>query len=321
MWQNWAGDQACTPASRRVPTSVDEVGAVVRASAERGNVVRVVGAGHSFGDNCLTDGTLVSLDGLKGLQHVDRETGLVRVAAGTRLFELNEALDTHGLALANLGDINVQSVAGATSTGTHGTGAGLGNIATLVESLELVTADGSVRELSGEELRAARISVGALGVITAYTLRTVPSFRLEEQRGLSPLPALLAELDEQIERNDHFEFFVFPHASKALTKTLNRTNAPATAKGRLRAWSEETLIETYALNLLSRTGRRFPRNIPRLNRLVTALAGSSTKVGRSFDVFSSPRVVRFTESEWAFPRAACQASGCVEGNSRVGRAA
>ncbi|TCJ28358.1 D-arabinono-1,4-lactone oxidase [Nocardioides jejuensis] len=305
MWHNWTGDQTCAPAHRAAPTSVDEVGTVVRAAADRGDIIRVVGGGHSFGDNVLTDGTLLSLDGLKGIQHVDRDTGLVRVAAGTRLFELNAALDAHGLALANLGDINVQSVAGAISTGTHGTGALLGNLATFVESLELVTADGSVRELSGEELRAARVSVGALGVITAYTLRTVPSFRLEEHRGLTPLPALLADLDERVDGNDHFEFFIFPHASRALTKDLNRTDAPAAARGRARAWFDEVLVENHVLDLISRTGRRFPRHIPRLNRFVTSVAGGSTKVGRSQDVFSSPRRVRFTETEWAFPREAC----------------
>ena len=306
MWHNWTGDQTCAPAHRAAPTSVDEVGAVVRASAERGDEVRVVGAGHSFGDNCLTDGTLISLDGLTGLQHVDRETGSVRVAAGTRLFDVNAALDQHGLALANLGDINVQSAAGAISTGTHGTGARLGNLATLVESLELVTADGSVRELSGDDLRAARVSVGALGVVTAYTLRTVPAFRLEERRGLTPLPALLAELDDRVDRNDHFEFFIFPHASAALTKDLNRTDAPAESQGQVRAWIDEWLLENYALDVISRVGRRFPRQIPRLNRFVTSVAsGESTKVGHSFDVFSSPRMVRFTESEWAFPREAC----------------
>ena len=185
MWRNWTGDQTCTPAHRANPRTVQEVSSAVIAAAERGQVVRVVGGGHAFGDNVTTTGTLISLDGLTGLHAVDRERGLVRVAAGTRLVELNALLDEHGLALPNLGDINVQSVAGAISTATHGTGARFGNLATLVESMEIVAADGSVIELRDNDLRAGRVSVGALGVVTAYTLRTVTSFRWPPRRGRS----------------------------------------------------------------------------------------------------------------------------------------
>ena len=306
MWSNWTGDQSCTPAHRALPSSVAEVAAVVREAAEREHVVRVVGAGHAFGDNVATDGTLISLDRLSGIQVIDRSTGRVRVSAGTRLHQLNDLLDPHGLALANLGDINVQSVAGAISTATHGTGAALGNLATLVESAELVLADGTIVEVAGDDLRAARVSVGALGVVTAYTLRTVPSFRLHERRDRLPLQQVLAELDAYADGNDHFEFFAFPHAAHALTKELNRTDAPINASGKARAYVDEVIIENRVLDLVCRTGRRFPSAIPRLNRAVTTLAGSSERVDISHRVFSSPRLVRFTETEWAFPREACR---------------
>jgi len=305
MWKNWAGDQTCTPTHRAMPGTVDEVAATVSAAAARGEVVRVVGAGHAFGDNVVTDGTLISLDNLTGLHHVDRATGLVRVAAGTRLFEVNRLLDAHGLALANLGDINVQSAAGAISTATHGTGSKLGNLATLVESLELVTADGSVLELTGDDLRAGRVSVGALGVVTAYTLRTVPSFRLLEERGKLPLSEVLANLDAYADGNDHFEFFWFPHAHEVMSKVINRTDEPAHARSRVGAYVDEVLVENHALGLICRAGRRFPGRIPALNRVVTRLGSTSTRVGVSHHVFSSPRRVRFTETEWAFPREAC----------------
>jgi len=302
MWRNWTGDQSCAPARRSNPTTAAEVAAALVDAGSRGETVRVVGAGHSFGDNVVTDGTLMSLDALAGMQVLDAAEGRVRVAAGTRLFDLNRLLDEHGLAMANLGDINVQSAAGAISTGTHGTGAALGNLATFVESAEIVTADGSIRELSGDELRAARISVGALGVITAYTLRTVPAFKLHERRDRMPLTALLRDLDGHVHGNDHFEFFIFPHATEAITKGLNRTDEPAGVRSKARAYVEEVVLENYALDVLSRAGRRFPTQIPRLNRLVTSLASPSDKVNHSYDVFSSPRMVRFTESEWAFPR-------------------
>ncbi|GAB3866457.1 L-gulono-1,4-lactone dehydrogenase [Nocardioides maradonensis] len=304
-WSNWAGDQACTPAHRAEPSTVDEVATTVKAAAERGEVVRVVGAGHAFGDNVATDGTLISLDRLTGLHHVDSATGLVRVAAGTRLYDVNRLLDQHGLALANLGDINVQSTAGAISTATHGTGARFGNLATFVASLELVTADGSVVEVTGDDLRAARVSVGALGVVTAYTLRTVPAFRLRERRGRLPLAEILRDVDGYADSSDHVEFFVFPHSRTALTKALDRTDEPAHGRSRATAYVDEVLVENHVLGLVCKAGRRFPTRIPQLNRMVTGLASSSTRVGHSHQVFSSPRLVRFTETEWAFPRAAC----------------
>ncbi|WP_255246963.1 D-arabinono-1,4-lactone oxidase [Skermania pinensis] len=306
MWTNWAGDQTCFPAQFARPATVDEVSRLVTEAANRGRTVRVVGAGHSFGDNVLTDGTLISLDNLAGLHHVDPATGLVRIGAGTRLHELNRLLDAHGLAMPNLGDINVQSAAGAISTATHGTGRKLGNLATTVESIELVKADGSVVELStGDELRAARVGVGALGIITAYTLATVPSFRLREQRAKLPLTRVLAELDEHVDSNDHFEFFFFPYARDALTKSTNRTDEPANPPGRAAAYIDEILVENFVLDVLSRAGRRWPTQIPRLNRTMTALGSSGSRVDVSHEVFSSPRLVRLTESEWAVPRAAC----------------
>lgn len=302
MWHNWTGDQTCTPAHRAEPTSVDEVAAAVKAAVAREEVVRVVGGGHAFGDNVLTDGTLMSLDRLTGLLDVDAATGLVRVAAGTRLYAVNELLDAHGLALANLGDINVQSAAGAISTATHGTGAAFGNLATFVESLELVTAAGEVVEMSGDDLRAARVSVGALGVVTAYTLRTVPAFRLRERRDRMPLATVLRDFDALADGSDHFEFFAFPYADRAITKQLERTQDPAQPGSERRAYVDEVILENKVLDLICRTGRRFPSQIPRLNRLVTAVASPSEKVNVGHRVFSSPREVRFTETEWAFPR-------------------
>ncbi|OPX15187.1 D-arabinono-1,4-lactone oxidase [Gordonia sp. i37] len=307
MWTNYAGDQTCTPAKFARPATVDEVSRLVTEAANRGHTVRAVGAGHSFGGNVLTDGTLLSLDNLSGLHHADPTTGLVRIGAGTRLHELNRLLDAHGLAMPNLGDINVQSAAGAISTATHGTGRKLGNLATTVESIELVKADGSVVELStGDELRAARVSVGALGVITAYTLRTVPSFRLHERREKIPLTRALAELDELADSNDHFGFFAFPHARDVLAKSLNRSDEPANPPSRAAEYIRDIVVENHALDAVSKVGRRWPNQIPRLNRTLTAIALSSSRVDVSHQVFSSPRTAaRFTESEWAVPRAAC----------------
>jgi L-gulonolactone oxidase len=235
-WINWTGDERCAPAAVARPRSVAELAAAVRDAAAAGRTVRVAGAGHSFGDLVATDGVLLQLDALSGVLAVDRAAGWVRVGAGTRLHALNAALDGLGLALPNLGDIDRQSVAGAVSTATHGTGARLGNLATQVEELELVLADGTVLRCAPgtEELRAARVSLGALGVLATVTLRVVPAFRLRGEDRARPLAETLARLDEHVAGSDHIEFYVFPHSDRALTRTNTRTDAPAAPPGRRR---------------------------------------------------------------------------------------
>ena len=307
-WTNWAGDESCTPAVVERPGSVEELSAAVKRAAAADRTVRVVGAGHSFGDLVSTSGTLISLDGLAGLLDVDASTGLVQVAAGTRLHDLNPLLAQHGLALPNLGDIDRQSVAGAISTATHGTGRLLGNLATQVESLELVLADGSVLAVTDPEtLRAARVSIGALGVVSACTLRAVPAFRLRAENRKLPLAETLARLDELVDGNDHFEFFALPHTDLALTKANNRTDEPVHRPGRVRQYLAGPVVENRVVDALSRLGRAKPARIPRLNRLLGRLVSDSTRVEDSFRVFANQRDVRFTESEWALPRDACAA--------------
>jgi L-gulono-1,4-lactone dehydrogenase len=306
VWTNWAGDEACSPANFVRPTSCEEVVTAVGHARERGSTVRVAGAGHSFNDAVLTDGMLLSLERMNRVIEIDRAAGLVRVEAGITLRSLSDALDQHGLALPNLGDIDVQSVAGAASTGTHGTGARLQNLSAGIHSLELVLADGSRLEVSmddeADSCRAARVSVGALGVITALTLRTVPAFTLHSVHAPRPLGEVLEALDELADSNDHFEFYNFPHSDVALTRTNNRTDHSPRPRSNARAWFDDMMIENHMLGLVCRTGRRRPHLIPNLNRLAARLAGSSERFDRSFRIFSTERRVRFTEMEYALPR-------------------
>jgi L-gulono-1,4-lactone dehydrogenase len=269
--------------------------------------VRMAGAGHSFSDIALTDGRLVLLERMRCVLDVDRASGLVRVQAGITIHELNQRLAEHGLALENLGDIDVQSVAGAISTATHGTGARMGNIPSLVVALTLVLADGSLLQCSAEDdpevFRAARVGLGALGVVAEVTLRCVPAFTLHAVDAPAPLEQTLARFEQLATDNDHFEFFVFPHADTALTRTNNRTKRPARPRGRVQAYANDVLLTNHAFELFCRAGRRMPARIPQLNRLVTRLAGRSQRVDRSDLIFASPRLVRFTEMEYALPRA------------------
>ncbi len=305
-WRNWTGDQSCAPAVRERPRSIEQLQAALARAGERGIRVRAVGSGHSFSDIACSDGLQLSLDRLAEVLDVDTASGLVRVQGGITINALSRQLDERGLAMENLGDIDVQSIAGAISTGTHGTGAQLANISSQVVELKLVLADGSTLVCSAEHepevFRAARVGLGALGVIAEVTLRCVPAFTLCGVDAPAPLEQTLARFEQLALGNDHFEFFVFPYADVALTRTNNRTDEPPRPRGRLAAYANDVLLTNHAFGLFCRIARKLPGAIPQINRLVTRVAGSSKRVERSAAIFASPRLVRFTEMEYALPR-------------------
>lgn len=308
-WRNWAGDQRCRPAAVEIPGSIEEIAEAIGRAADHDHRVRVAGAGHSFSDIVLTDGVQLRLDRLTRVLDLDRSTGLVRVQAGITIRELNARLAEHGLALENLGDVDSQTIAGAISTATHGTGARLPNISAQVAELTLVLGNGSTLRCAPDYadpdlLRAARVSLGALGVIAEVALRCVPSFTLRGVDAPRSLADTLARFEELALGNDHFELFVFPHADVALTRTNNRTDDPPRPRGRMAAYANDILLTNHAFGLFCRVGRRMPARIPQINRLVTRLAGATARVDRSDRIFASPRLVRFTEMEYALPRAA-----------------
>ncbi len=309
-WQNWARNQTACPAMIEHPADVDDVARLVEQAAAAGRRVKVAGSGHSFTGAAVTDGTLLHLDRLDSLLEADAETGLVTVQAGMTLHALNRTLASAGLAMSNLGDIDLQTVAGAISTGTHGTGTRLGGLATQVRGLQIVLGDGSVVQCSATErpdlFSAARVGLGALGVLTAMTLQCEPAFVLHAQEEAMAIDQLMADFDEMAERNEHFEFFWFPHTGSAMVKQNNRL-APGEARQPLspvRAWVEAELLANTVFGAVCQLGLRRPSLIPRINRRSVRLLGARTFTAASHEVFSSPRRVRFLEMEYAVPRAA-----------------
>lgn len=306
-WANWAGDQRCRPARVVAPRSREELAEAVGAAAAAGEKVSVTGAGHSFTEAAMTDQTMLRLDALRGVLDADRESGLVRVGAGTVLADLNEELTRLGLALENMGDIDAQTVAGAISTGTHGTGAAFGNISARIEGIELVLADGSVRELTTagdpDLLRAARVNVGALGAISAVTLRCFPAFTLKRVDSAHKLADVLDRFDELTATNDHFELFTFPYSDRALVLERNRTEEPPRPKSRTVALLNDVLLENWALQALASTGKAIPRTIPALAKFAGLVATGTSNQDVSHRIFVNKRNVRFTEMEYAVPRA------------------
>ena len=305
-WRNWAGDQECFPAAIERPGTREELASIVRAAAERGQTVRALGSGHSFTEIALTDGVAVDVGRLDRVLSVDRPAGLVKVEAGIVLGELNRRLDALGLAFENLGDIDRQTLAGSISTGTHGTGARLRSVSAQVEAVELVLADGSSIEVSAGSdpagLAAARIGLGALGLVYAVTVRTVPAFTLHRTDRPRPLDETLARLDELNEANDHFEFYVFPHTRTALCRETRRTDEAPNPRSGAVVYAQEVMLENWGGQLFALAARHLPAQIPRISRLAAAGVGRSTKVDRSFRVFASERRIRFTEMEYGIPR-------------------
>jgi len=305
-WTNWTGDQTCRPAAFEKPRDVNDIKNALEHAEARKWTVRVVGAGHSFNDSALTDGMQLSLENMNGIVDHDRSTGTVRVQAGISIRGLNEELDARGLALENLGDIDVQSIAGATATGTHGTGIKLRNISASIVGVEIVTATGDVVEIDeasdAAAWRAARINLGALGVVTAMTLRTVPAFSLRGVDRAERLEDVLESLEERIQENDHFEFYMFPYSRYAMTRTNNRVDESPRERSRASQWFHDVFLVNTLFGVACRTGRRFHGAIPALNRVAARLSGGSERMDRSYRIFASPRLVKFTESEYAFPR-------------------
>lgn len=307
-WRNWAGTETATPARWQRPTDTDQIAAVLKDAERDGLTVRAVGSGHSFTGAAATDGVAVDLSGWTGIVNADTTSGLVTIRGGTTLCDLNAGLDHLGLAMTNLGDIDAQTLAGAVSTGTHGTGARYGGIATQIAALELVLADGTLVTCSPTErpdlFGAARIGLGALGIISTVTLRCEPAFVLAADERPEPFDGLLERFDGLVDEHDHVEFHWFPYGRNALLKRNNRLPAGTEAKplSPLRHYFEYQVVENIALAGLSRLGRAVPRLVRPLHRTIDSVMSGRAYSDRSHRVFVSSRQVRFVESEYAIPR-------------------
>ncbi len=308
-WSNWSGTESTKLARVATPRSEAEVADELRRAAARDLHVKAIGAGHSFTGVAVTDGVQLRLGALTGITSIDATRGEATVRAGTPLHVLNEELAAFGYAMPNLGDIDRQSIAGAVGTGTHGTGLRLQGLSAGIRGLRLVLADGSVVECSAEAepelFQAARLGLGALGVVTEITLAVVPAFLLHAVEKPEPLLEVLDHLDVVAESNDHFEFYWFPHTDRTLTKRNNRVPA-GTAPKPLRAWRErldDDLLSNRFFELTNRVATRLPRTTRGINAVASRALSERQYTDWSHHVFVTAREVRFMESEWAFPRA------------------
>ena len=230
-WCNWSGSVRCHPRQRERPSSEAELAALLRSTAHAALGVRVAGRGHSHSALVATDGLLLELEALSGIEACDASAREATLRAGTKLAEIGAPLRERGLAMENLGDVDVQSLAGAIATGTHGTGARLRNLSNQVVGLRLFTAEGDALECSAQQrpelFDAARLSLGCLGVVASVRLRLLPAYSLHERIWREDVSPALEALPERIAANRHCEFFWLPQKDRVELKTLNPSELPS----------------------------------------------------------------------------------------------
>ncbi len=307
-WSSWSGLSTMVPTGCLRPTSPEDVQAAVLHARDRGLRVKMPGSGHSFTDVALTDGVLLDPRGLRGILDVDHEAMTVTALAGTTLRELNAALDRLGLALHNMGDVDPQTLAGAVSTGTHGSGGLVGSLSAQLEAVHLVDGTGGTRRVSrqdgSDELDAIRVGLGALGIITALTFRVEPAFTVSAVETPMRWAEVIDRYDELVADNHHVDLYWFPHTDGCLVKLNNRTVDEPAPLPRWRARLEDELLSNTLFDLVNRVTNRRPELAPRINRWTSRALSERTYSDTSHKVFVSPRSVVFREMEYSVPRPA-----------------
>jgi len=308
-WTNWGGTYSCSPTCIESPSTEEEIAELVRASAARGEHVKVIGSGHSFTDIGCTDGCLIRLDNYDKVVEVDREARTITAQAGITILQLSDALAHFGLAMENMGDVGYQTISGAISTATHGTGERFRNISSQVAALSVITAEGEVVHCSPdrepETFKAAQVGLGALGILSTVTLRCVPEYNIHSVQEPRRIDQLLDEFDERCAKNDHFEFFWFPHTEWAQAITNTRTNeAPPAAQRRsgFGAYVNDILLENHTFGMIQRAAQVRRTWIPGLAAITARTMSRKEMTDRSDRIFANTRLVRFAEMEYAVPR-------------------
>jgi FAD-linked oxidoreductase len=307
-WRNWSGLSTTSPAEVHTPTSATDVVDAVNRARELGTTVKMPGTGHSFTGIAAPEGIMLDPSGLSGLLEVDHDANTVTARAGTPLHVLNSSLEGIGLSLHNMGDIAEQTIAGATSTGTHGTGGVVASLSAQVAGVELVTGTGEILSVNAEEnpnlLGVARLGLGALGILTSITFRVEPVFTLEAHEFPMLWDEALSRFDELAAHNHHFELYWFPHTDRILAKENNRTLDAPEPLSRFRGWLDDEFLSNTVFGLVNKLGNRRPSLIPRINDLSGRALSERRYSDLPHRVFTSPRKVIFREMEYAVPREA-----------------
>jgi len=302
--KNWSGIVQFEPEVVEYPDSEEAVQRLVQRAAEQGKTVRVIGTGHSFTDLCKTDEVLLSLDSYQGLVSVDKEKCQATAKGGTKLTTLGDLLFEQGMAMENMGDIDVQSIAGTISTGTHGTGMEFGTISTQVIGLRFVNGKGEIVDCSvsnnPELFKAAQVSLGLFGIITEVKLQCVPTHKLVLQNGKEAIESVLNTFEKRLAENRNFEFYWFPQSESFWTKTSNIVKEEA---AKIRLWHKafDYGVENGVFLVLNELSHNFPSTSKGVANFMASQVSSYRKVFHSHKVYATTRLVRFNEMEYNVP--------------------
>ena len=309
-WRNWSGEVNERSQMAAGPTSETAIKALVIGAGGSRLPVKVVGAGHSFNDIATTEGLRMHLDDYRGLVAVNKETGVATFRGGTRLHEIPELLAPYGLALENQGDSDAQTLAGAISTGTHGTGLGFTGLSAMVRSLRMVLADGSIvycdERMHSELLEFGRLGLGALGVIVEVGIQCVPVFRIEATEGAEPLDELLESYQQRSQDSDHTSFVWYPHADRAYVRTYRRLDGDEKPEGvpplsRAARFMDGEIVQNWGQGLAASLGSVAPGIVPKVNQVSSNLMVQRKYYADAHEVFVTARRVRFNEVEYGVP--------------------
>ena len=304
-WSNWSGSVVCEPNQLLYPNSEEEIVQIVQSARQSGQTIRIVGAGHSFVPLVKTNQILVSLTNLQGIVKVDRIRNEIAVKAGTQIKALNQLLYEEGYAPENLGDIDVQSIAGAISTGTHGTGATLQSVSNQVVALRFVTGTGEIISCSTQDrpelFKALQVSLGALGIITEVTLRCLPSYKLHLRWFKTTLTECLNNYEQYCQENRHFEFFWIPHTDTVMVKLMNISDEEPKSSNWMRRFNE-TVVENAVLGFIMNINTWLPKQSKIVAQLMASLVTGGEDIQYAHQVFATERKVLFQEMEYNVPR-------------------
>ena len=302
--KNWSGYLTWDPKKILYPESEEEIQKIVKSAISENQKIRTIGSGHSFTPLCATNDILISLDKYQGLISSDKDKLTATVKGGTKLFFLNELLHDKGMALENMGDIDQQSIAGAISTGTHGTGLSFGNISTQILNITFINGLGEKVTCSSEKnsdiFKAAQISLGTLGIITEVTLQCVPSYKLELIINRSTLEETLSNYKSINQKNRNFEYYWFPNTEYVMTKVCNTTNDPVDKSG-VKNYFQDYVLENYAFKLICEFAKAFPSKSIWTSKFSAKTISYHRKVNYSHKVLVAPRLVKFNEMEYNVP--------------------
>ncbi|AWE07404.1 FAD-linked oxidase [Lysinibacillus sp. 2017] len=302
-WTNWSESYLAYPSRFFAPHTVEEVCQIVKEQALLNRTIRVTGAAHSFSPVAMPEQTALTLHHLRGLISIDKEAHTATFYAGTYLYEVGPILAEYGLALINMGDIQQQTLAGAISTGTHGTGITLGSFASMVTRWGIVTGEGDYLEHDrGEDAltEALHVSVGMLGILVKVTIQVIPLYSLAYTSERHDFHSEIQNFQQTIRENRNVEWFYFPGSNQIQVKKMKQVAPQQQPKiQKIIDQAKNQALENGLFYVASELCKRKPSLSLAVSRIASNLVGGEARTGISYEIYPSPRNVKFVETEYA----------------------